>query len=183
MNAVIEAINNRRSIRRYQKKDVPPEITKEILKAAAMSPSAMNSQPWRFIVIEDKTKISELSERTKNQLKQQGYYTRFAEKINSSEDTIFYNAPLLIIVAADGDDIWSKINVGIAAQTMMLAAHSLGLGSCYIGLANTLNKDPTILAEIGVPEGCEIIAAIVFGYSDEQKNPPNREPKIIKWIR
>jgi nitroreductase len=64
----------------------------------------------------------------------------------------------------------------------MLAAHSLGLGSCYIGLANTLNAEKTVLADIGVPEGCEIIAALTIGYPDETLHAPSREPKIVKWI-
>jgi nitroreductase len=182
MNPVIEAIKNRRSIRKYQRKDIPRETITELLKAAAMSPSATNSQGWRFIVIEDKSKISELSERTKRQLSAQGYAPRFKDKLNTSEDTIFYNAPLVIVIAADSDDKWSQINCGIAAQTIMLAAHSLGLGSCYIGLANTLNAEKTVLADIGVPEGCEIIAALTIGYPDETLHAPSREPKIVKWI-
>ena len=182
MNPVIEAIKNRRSIRRYQRKDVPREITKQLLDAAVMSPSAMNSQGWRFIIIEDKNKIQELSERTKRQLQIQGYASRFGDRIKSSEDTIFYNAPLLIVITGDSDDKWSQINTGITAQTLFLAAQSLGLGSCYIGLANTLNQEPTVLADIGVPEGHEIIAVLTFGYADESKNPPHREPKILKWI-
>lgn len=183
MNPVIEAITKRRSIRKYLDKPVPKEIIDTILNTVVMSPSAMNRQPWRFIVIENKEKIQELSAIVKKQMGLLGYALRFTEIIQSKKDTIFYNAPLLIIIAAEKDDKWNKINCGIIAQSMFLTAYSLGLGSCYIGFANTLNNDPDTLRELKVPENHEIISPIIFGYPADTKEPPKREPKVINWIK
>lgn len=183
MNEVLNAIYGRRSIRKYENKPVPEDVVETILKAAAYSPSAMNRQPWRFIVIEDREKIKELSGKVKKQMGLLGYALKFSEIIRSHEDTVFYEAPLLILVCTGKDDKWGHINCGIVAQTMFLAAYSLGLGSCYIGFANTLNNDIETLKELKVPEGYEIVAALIFGYPAENKETPQRNPKIINWIK
>lgn len=183
MNPVIDAITKRRSIRRYLDKPVPREIIELLLNTAVMSPSAMNKQPWRFIVIENKERIRELSEKVKKQMGLLGYGLRFAEIIQGKRDTIFHNAPLLIIIAADRNYKWSKIDCGIIAQSMFLAAYSLGLGSCYIGFANTLNNDKETLKELKVPENHEIISPLIFGYPAETKEAEKREPRVVNWIR
>jgi nitroreductase len=182
INPIIEAITRRRSIRKYLDKPVSREIIDTLLNTAVMSPSAMNRQPWRFIVIENRQRIRELSEKVKKQMNLLGYAHRLAEIIQSKNDTIFHGAPLLIIITAEKDDKWSRINCGIIAQSMFLAAYSLGLGSCYIGFANTLNNDSTTLKELKVPENHEIIAALIFGYPAETKEQPKRGPRVINWI-
>ncbi len=181
-NSVIDAIYSRRSIRSYQDKPVPKETIKTLLSAAVMAPSAMNRQPWRFVVIESKDKIRELSRQVKKQMGLLGYGLRFTEIVKSQDDKVFYGAPLLILVSAEKEDQWSRINCGILAQTMFLAAYSLGLGSCYIGFANSLNNDPSILSDLGIPREHDIIGALVFGYPSEKKEIPAREPKVLKWV-
>ena len=76
------------------------------------------------------------------------------------------------------------IDCGIVAQTMFLAAHSLGLGSCFIGFAQALNRDRQVLDGLGVPRDHEIIAPLIFGYPAESKEVPKRafEDKVLKWI-
>ena len=181
-NPVIDAIYNRRSIRSYQDKSVPKETIKTLLSAAVMAPSAMNRQPWRFVVIENKDKIKELSRHVKKQMGLLGYGLRFAEIVKSQDDTVFYGAPLLILVSAEKEDQWSRINCGILAQTLFLTAYSLGLGSCYIGFANSLNNDAEVLSDLGIPKEHDIIGALIFGYPSEKKETPQREPKVLKWI-
>ncbi|MFZ2456260.1 MAG: nitroreductase family protein [Candidatus Altiarchaeia archaeon] len=181
-NPVIDAIYARRSIRRFLDKPVPREQIKKLLSAAVMSPSAMNRQPWKFVVIENKEKIKELSRHVKKQMGLLGYGLRFTEIVKSKDDTVFYGAPLLILVSAEKNDQWSRINCGILAQTLFLAAHSLGLGSCYIGFANSLNGDASVLADLSIPKDHEIIGALIFGYPSEKKDAPAREPRVIKWI-
>lgn len=182
-NPIVRAIKARRSIRKYLDKPVPEGIIQKILDAAAMSPSAINSQHWRFIVVEDRGMILKLSGRVKKQIGLLGYGVRVAEIARSREDGIFHGAPLLIIVSAPKDDKWSEINCGIVAQTMFLAAHSYGLGSCFIGFANTLNDDKEALGELAIPNGYKIIAPLVFGYPGEEKPSPKREPRVVKWVK
>lgn len=181
-NPVIDAIYKRRSIRSYKDKPVSKEDIKTLLSAAVMAPSAMNRQPWRFVVVESRDKIRELSRKVKKQMGLLGYGLRFTEIVKSRDDTVFYGAPLLVFVSAEKEDQWSRINCGIVAQTLFLAAYSLGLGSCYIGFANSLNNDNEALSDLGIPRGHEIIGALIFGYSSEEKETPAREPKVLKWI-
>jgi len=181
-NPVLNAIRERRSIRKYEPTAVLTEVVDQLLYAAAMSPTAMNKQEWEFIVVTDRKTINDLSVRVKKQMGLIGYAQKFAERFTSKEDLIFYSAPLLVIVTAPKDNEWAHIDCGILAQTMFLAAHSLGLGSCYIGFARTLNKDADALKMLGVPPEGEIVAPLIFGYAAEKKGLQKREPKVVKRI-
>jgi nitroreductase len=178
-----DCINNRRSVRDYLDKPVEAEKIEKILNAGAMAPSAMNLQPWRFTVVENKSKIRELSDKVKKNLGLLGRGLELAELIKAKEDTIFYGAPLLIFISAGKTSKWAKIDSGLAAQNMMLTAYSLGLGSCYIGLANSLNNDKEVLKELAIPEDCEIIAPLIFGYPRQWPKPKERKPRILKSIK
>jgi nitroreductase len=67
---------------------------------------------------------------------------------------------------------------------MMLAAHSVGIGSCWIGLAAGLGYDVEFLKEVGVPEGHKLIAPLIFGYpkKDNLKAPARNADVVLKWI-
>ncbi len=181
-NQVIETIKKRRSIRKYLDKKIPREIIEKLLECAAYAPSAMRVLPWNFIVIENKEKIRELSNKSKETLNLLGYGMKFAERVTSREDLIFYNAPLVIIITCDKNVKWRKEDTALAAQNMFLAAQSLGLGSCWIGLAQGLEKDEKTRKDLSIPENHEIIAVLIFGYPAEEKPIPERKAKILKWV-
>jgi len=170
-------------VRDYLEKPVEKEKIDKILACAAMSPSARNTQQWRFTVIESREKISELSREAKKQLGLLGRALELGERLTSREDTIFYKAPLLIVVSARKGDKWAHIDCGIAAQTMMLAAYDMGLGSCYIGLAKSLGNDKNVQKELGIPDDYEIIAPLIFGYPKKWPDQKDRKPQVLKWIK
>jgi len=177
-----DCIKGRRSVREYL--DAPVEKGKidKILAAGAMAPTARNSQQCRFTVVESKGKVRELSDAAKKNLGLLGRGVELASLITSREDRIFYGAPLLIVVSASKGDKWAHIDCGICAQTMMLAAYDLGLGSCYIGFANSLNNDKRICTELGLPDDYEIVAPIIFGYPKSWPEAKKRKPQILKRI-
>jgi nitroreductase len=150
-----------------------------------MSPTARNSQQWRFVIVRDPQKIAELSDAAKRIAGAAGGGAQkpapaFAPALPPS---LFYGAPLLILVVTNEKrERWAQVDAGIAAQSMLLAAHSLGLGSCFIGLARPLNDDPALLESLGVPKGWSITAPLIFGYPAERKEAPKRtfEDKILK---
>jgi len=179
---LMECINGRRSIRSYLDKPVEKEKIEGILNAGIQAPSAMNGQPWKFTVITDRKKIGGLSDKTKKNLDALGMGLRVAEMMKIKEDIIFYGAPLLIVISAKKDDKWQKIDCGLAAQNMFLAAYGMGLGSCYIGFACSLNNDPEALKDLGVPKGCEIVAPLIFGYPKAWPKPKERKLDVVKRI-
>lgn len=201
MNQVIDNIKNRRSIRKFVDKKIPEETIKELAEAGRFAPSSHNSQPWRLIVVTDKKTIKECSEILKQWFKgliRLGKLASFfSKKIKneiesaknrafSEEDLFFYNAPLLIFICSKKGRFHVK-DCACAAQNMMLAARSLGIGSCWIGFADLcLNRKKGFLKKIEVPEGHEIMASLVFGYAD--KFPKNALPRkegagIVKWVK
>ena len=194
---LIQLIKQRRSIRRFLDKPIDREVIEEIIQAGRYAPSDRNRQPWRFIIISNREYIRGLSEKVRGELKKLlrkkiNIPKELKEKENkillaaaayAKEDHIFFDAPVLILILTD-DKLFSTESSACCAQNMMLAAHSLGIGSCWIGLANVLNLNKKYLRDIGVPEGYHIAAAIIFGYPAEKKTklPIRKVGDVIKWI-
>ena len=89
----------------------------------------------------------------------------------------------MIVISGKKKYEWLKDDVNLAVQNMFLAAHSLGLGSCWIGFGKVLNKNAQALKELGVPKDMEIVAPLVFGYPDKPSTKiPKRVPKILKRL-
>jgi nitroreductase len=177
-----KAILGRRSVRSYLDKPVPEEVINQLLKAGAMAPSAMDAQPCRYVVISEKAKIRELSDKVKARLGGLGAGMRFAEMMKVKEDVIFYGAPLVIFIIAEKGD-WSAIDCSLAAQNMMLRAYDLGMGSCFIGFARMLKDDKETLSSLGVKDSQEIFCPLIFGYPKVWPHEKNREAKIQKAIK
>jgi len=200
-NPVFVAIKERRSIRQYTDKHVSSEMLELIIHAGKYAPSAENRQPWKFIVVTDRNTIQSLSEQTKQEigsvLKHKWKWKRAFPELNdkrtalflsavsqSSSDEIFHDAPVLVFLITTGE-IFNDESCACAAQNMMLAAWSLGLGSCWIGFAKFLEIDTNVIANLGVPEEYHIAAALTFGYPQKTtQRAPIRKPTatIIKWI-
>ena len=199
MNSVIKNIKERRSIRKYKDKAIPKKLIAEIIEAGRYAPSSHNSQPWRFVVITNKKKIKELSNNVKDWFRKRislGFFVGiFNRKLNEElkvakkrlvdQDLFFYDAPLLVIISAKPGRFTEK-DCSLAAQNMMLAARSLGIGSCWIGFADmVINKKRKLMTELGIPQGYKIYAHLIFGYPikfPEKAKERNKEAGIIKQI-
>ena len=183
-----ECIAGRRSIRSYENKAVPKEIINKILNAGVSAPSGMNSQPWHFVVIENRDVINKLSKRTKELvMEKMPLPENLKAAFKSDKDVVFYGAPLLILMTVQKkNDAYRSVNLldcGLAAENMFLAAYQAGLGSCFIGFASFLNSDRKALSDVGIPEDHELMAPLIFGYRAEFPAQKSREVKIIKWIK
>lgn len=199
-NEIIRCIKERRSIRNYLDKELPKEIIEKIIEAGRYAPSAENKQPWRFIVITDRAYINELSERVKKQVrnilkrkwKWKKKYPELNERetflflnavANSSRDVIFHNAPAVVFIITENKAFYDE-SCACAAQNMMLAAWSLGIGSCWIGFTKFLKMDKEAMKMLGVPHGYHIAACLTLGYPAKVLKAPMRNPMagIMKWI-
>ncbi|WP_410507031.1 nitroreductase [Methanosarcina hadiensis] len=188
-NSVLDNIYQRRSVRNYSDKEVPDEIIKEIIRAGTYAPSAVNRQPWRFVVVKNRQLIDEYDDRAKKAFlaafkdTRNPDLARYVQHLSKPTTRILYEAPVFILVFASPDVI-DENDCALAAENMMLAAHSLGIGSCWIGLAAGLDNDKEFLKEVGVPEGHKLIAPLIFGYpaKESRKAPARNEDVILKWI-
>jgi nitroreductase len=188
-NAVLDNIYQRRSVRNYSDKEVPDETIKEIIRAGTYAPTAVNIQPWRFVVVKNRKLIEEYDDRAKKAFlaaykdTENPDLARYVQYLSKPATRLFYGAPVLILVFAS-PDVMNEHDCALAAENMMLAAQSLGIGSCWIGLAAGLGYDVEFLKEVGVPEGHKLIAPLIFGYptKDNLKAPVRNSDVILKWI-
>lgn len=159
--AAIENIMTRTSIRQYKDQPVEQEKIDVMLKAAMAAPSALNLQPWHFIVITDKKTIDLLSG------KQPTY------------------APLLIAMCGDTDkttmpdgkgklpDFWVQ-DVSAATQNLLLAAHALGLGAVWTGVYPVMERTAEVANVLNCPSNIVPVAVVRIGYPDESPEPKNK---------
>lgn len=154
--SLIDVILSRRSIRKYEDKEVPKEILEKILEAGRQAPSAGNRQPWHFVVVTD----DGIKERLP-----QGRWNTF---IRDSAFTV-------VGCGSTGDPYsrrWSTIDTTIALQNMVVAAWSLGIGSCWIGDF----KEEEVKGLLNIPESWNIISLISFGYPAEKPGSKLKKP-------
>jgi nitroreductase len=196
MNTVFENIYLRRSVRAYKPNDVPDDIVRELIKAgtyAPYSPYPTRDQPRRFVVIKNREMIDRLSERAKKLWLDAGTSSGPESKLPENlmkalkmpEFNIFYKAPVLILMFAMLDTHTShEYDCAAAAENMLIAARSLGIGSCWIGFGMPLGSNQNTLAELDVPEGYRLMVPLIFGYpvKDSETPPPRDADVIFKWV-
>lgn len=204
MNQIMATIKSRRSKRCFLDKSIPDEIIKQIIEAGCYAPSALNRQPWKFIVITNRDCINRLSciareitnkiakclpilKLFKSYLRNPQIVGAINKTISSNTDTVFHSAPLLILIVSDKREPYAVKDCAFASQNMMLYATSLGISSCYIGRAEILNMSRIAKDIIGLPPYHMIQSAIVFGYTPQSENgsivPERRRDNVINWVR
>jgi len=179
MNETLQTIKNRYSCRSFKDTAVEKEKIEAIALAGVQSPSGMNVQPWKIVVLNNKTIIDEMNQTLMDKLAAQEDRTLY-DRMMSRGGKVFYNAPLMYIIAKlPGKDL----DCGIVCENMALAASSLGLGNVICGLAALLIND-----EIGkeykeklIPEGYEFGVALLVGYPANEEGTPH-EPDLSKII-
>lgn len=189
MNAVIEAIRKRRSVRSYQAKPIPRDIVNAIIDAGNEAPSAMNSQPWRFVVIEDSgVKKKLLSAALPNARKILGMvkesdpvrYEAITKRLNELSDPVYYSAPVIVFVIGSGR--YAHHSCPLACENMMLAAHSLGVGSCWVGFGSLVTEDDEVKRILDLKEDEAIFGPILLGYSEGHPERPQKREPAVKWV-
>jgi len=215
-------IYKRRSVRLFQKKQVPRELVNRIIEAGRFAPSAGNCQPWAFVVIQDQDLINELCQKTerilralvsltfpsnieefkKPPLHKKLLTTLFScFMVNNADQRgamgakavfenpdhgLFLGAPTVILVLKDKRGIGQvDLDVALCVENMVLAAHSLGLGTCLIGLMNVpLKFYPMFVKEkLGIKPPFEFFTAIALGYPlGTCDRVVKREPARVTWL-
>ncbi len=181
------AITNRRSVRSYTDTKVDKATIEKLLNAAVQAPSAMNSQPWAYAVIQEDNLLKEISDRSKQYLlsllDKVPALNKYKAAFENPDFNIFYNATSLVIIFAKAEGIHSAEDCCLAAQNLMLTAHGLGLGTCWIGFARSYLNLPEVQEQLGIPNGYEAVAPIIVGYPQVVNPPavPKKEPEVLFW--
>lgn len=181
-----QAIAGRRSIREYTGKAVDGRIIERLILAAVLAPNAVNLQPWTFTVVRDQKLLDQISREAKLHLRATlpvGARTEhFRAMIDDPEFHIFYNAPVLILISGEADGPWIVEDCALAAENLMLSAHAAGLGTCWIGFAQTYLNTPAGKKLLGLPEAWVPVAPLVLGHPKSQPPPVPRKAPEIRWV-
>lgn len=179
---IFEAIKSRRSVRQYTAEAVSVDQIERVIDAAVLAPSAMNRQPWSFVVVNDAQRLNEMSQRVKKfALKLTPPASPFHSHLADAQFEIFHWAPTLIVICAKNEEKFSAEDCCLAAENLMLAAHALGLGTCWIGLSQPWLNQPEIKAELGIPSTLIPIAPIIIGHPRGEPPVIPREKPTIIW--
>ena len=167
---VLEALRTRRSIRKYTKEEIPEGDIRKIIEAGMSGPSAANSQPWHFIIIKSRSILNEIPKASP--------YAQMAK-----------DAAIAIVVCGDlkldrVPQFWQQ-DCSIAAQNILLAAHSLGYGAVWTGAYPMEDRYKNLQKLLGIPLSIIPLAVIPIGKPAEKKegNKPYLEDRvhIDKW--
>jgi Nitroreductase len=173
-NEIIQAIENRRSIRKYKDEAVPQNELEKLVELSLQAPSARNQQPWHLIVVRDQVLLQEISDAVLEVLTARGR--------NMPQGWhMFHHAPVVIMIPRDTANAWGKVDSGIASQTMALAAYGMQLGTCIIGLIHHLDsheRKEEFYRRLQVPEGHQLDVCLSVGYPDEAPDARPREKKV-----
>jgi len=171
----LEAIGTRRSVRKFSDRTVEPEKLQAVLEAVRQAPSWANMQCWRLVVVTDpavKGRISELSY-------VEAFFATRGYKSNPAQKALA-EAPVVIVACADPTESgelrgqkYYLADMGIAAENLMIAAHSLGLGSVFVGVF----EEEELGELLEIPPGIRIVGLFPIGYPQgELKAAPPRKP-------
>ena len=183
---LMETIYKRRSVRFYTEEPVDKDTLEKLIKAGIQAPSAMNVQPWAFGVIQDKALMQKISDDTKAYLlasiSAKPYLECYRQLFSNPEFNVFYHAPALLTVFAKPEGPNPACDCALAAQNIMLAAHSLGLGSCWIGFAQMSLNTPELKEQLGIPQEYIAVAPIIIGHPSKASAAViKREPEMVFW--
>ncbi|MHA2187159.1 MAG: nitroreductase family protein [Candidatus Thorarchaeota archaeon] len=202
MNPVIEAINRRRSIRSYEPTPIPRDIINTIIEAGNLAPSrgrmeegVILFQPWRFVVIEDPEFKGKLVQTTNPFWKQamesikethpETYENsmKLYEVMDEPKDMVYYSAPVIPFIIGPAS---YAVSCALACENIILAAQSLGLGSCYVGFGSMIKGNAEILKALDLTDDERIYGPIVLGYPkdipEERALRSRKKEPVIKWI-
>ena len=167
---MLPLIRKRRSIRRFQDKQIERDKINKIIQSALLSPSSKNNNPWKFIIIDDKELLVKLSD----------------AKMGGSQ--FLSKAPLAIAVLADPEqsDVWIE-DASIATTLLIMAAQDLDLGSCWIQIrerkhSERISSEEFIKNLLRIPVNLRVLCMVAIGYPDEEKSEKQIEERKLNEI-
>ncbi len=160
---MIELLLKRRSIRKYKKTQIEADKIDKLVKSVLLAPSGSNQKPWEFVFVTDKSLLETLA------------------TVRKGSSAFLKEAALGIVLLGEADrrDTWIE-DTTIAGILAQLAAHSMGLGSCWVHIRNRMYDDSKTAEQfvretLEIPEKRSVEAIIAVGYPDEEKAPRSED--------
>ena len=167
---VMENILNRKSVRKYTKEEVKKEQLEMLVRAGMAAPSARNSQPWLFFVIDDRTILDNLAKQLPN-----------AKMLLSAKAAIVVCGNLQKALEGDGREFWVQ-DCSAATQNILLAAESMGLGAVWTGAYPRKETVNIIKVELGLPEHIVPLNVIPIGWQTGEEKPKQKyTEENVRW--
>lgn len=180
---VLECINNKRSVRAYTEEIISKETLMNLIELGTKASTGSSMEPWGFVTIRDKDEIESLSEMTKKylleNLEKYPYLNQYESWLKNSEYSIFNHANTLLIIYGNIDSHWYVYDCSLAADNIMLAAYSMGIGTCWIGFAEHTLNTKEFKEKYGVPEKYELVCPMSMGYMKTKMSPSKRKEPVI----
>ncbi len=210
---LVRLMRSRRSCRTYLDRPVERERLADLVKIGITAPSGTNSQRWTFTLLPDRHAVLRLGEevgrffRRLNRMAEKrllrlalkvmgrpelddyfhAYYSSVTQGLEEWTrdgcDRLFHGAPAALVVGSAPGASCPVEDALLATQNILLAAHSMGLGTCLIGFAvAAMQKDPAIVRKLGIPKEEAVHAVIALGYPDEvYQRPAGRKKPLVRW--
>lgn len=180
---VIQCISEKRSVRNYTDEIIPMSVIEELLTLGTKASNGSGMEPWGFAVIQGKEEIAELSDIAKidilNNIESFPYLKQYEGWMVNPKINLFNRAGNLLLIYGSKDSHWSVYDCSMAAGNIMLAAHSMGIGTCWVGFGEYTMNRKDIKEKYNVPENYELICCMSMGYMKEKPEPPKRKPPVI----
>lgn len=194
MNETINSIKNRRSTRIFLTEQIKEDELKVIIDAGLSAPSAGNLQTWHFTVVQNKELLDQLSNASK-EVGRSVDHEVIRQLGNNIKFHTFYKAPTVVIVSGDKNGITTEADCAAATQNMLIAAESLGVGSCWVGYVSYLfgyipnklgsDKGEEYKKQLGIPDTHKPYYAVALGYKESERNgnAPAKRENTVNHIR
>lgn len=192
---VLDAIYHRRAVRAYTP-EAPAEGTiRELLAAAVQAPTAMHAEPWAFVIVQDRSLLKRLSDRSKQMLVDElnagsdlahdaHTKARLLAMLGDASFNIFYDAGTLVVICRKPDGRYAEADCWLAAENLMLAAHAKRLGTCCIGFAVPVLNAADVKRALGIPEGFAAVVPLIVGHPrGGTETVPRKPPHILRWVK
>lgn len=167
---VMENILNRKSVRKYTKEEVKKEQLEMLVRAGMAAPSARNSQPWLFFVINDRAILDNLAKQLPN-----------AKMLLNAKAAIVVCGNLQKALEGDGREFWVQ-DCSAATQNILLAAESMGLGAVWTGAYPRKETVNIIKVELGLPEHIVPLNVIPIGWQTGEEKPKQKyTEENVRW--
>jgi len=184
--ALRDAIWGRRSVRAYSSEKIDKHAIEKLLDAAVRAPTAMHAEPWQFVVVQDLDKLKRLSDCVKTALAKDSQLHpehHHPDIFFQSDFNVFYDAGTLVIICANAESPFTHADGWLAAENLMLFAHSIQLGTCVIGSAVEVLNMPEMKVEFNIPSTSLVVAPIIVGKPrGKTVTSARKAPQVLAWF-